>query len=47
MFFTAVCGRCMTVQKDTVWIEIPIKRKTKVCSEILLIKKSELEGAKK
>lgn len=47
MFFTAICGRCMTIQKDTVWIEIPIKRKSTVRSEILLIKKSELNAAKK
>jgi len=47
MFFTAIFGSCMTIQKDTVWIEIPIKRKTAVKSEILLIKKAELNEAKK
>jgi len=47
MFFTSIFGKCMTIQKDTVWIEIPIKRKQTVHSEILLIKKPELAEAKK
>jgi len=44
--FSQLCGRFITYQKDTLWIEIPITRKVAVKSEILIVRLTALKEAK-
>ena len=40
-------NKLFATSRDTLWVEIPIERSTKIVSEILLIQRKEIEGAQK
>lgn len=46
MMGTTFFGMCFSVQRDTLWIEVPVQRSDIVRSEILLIQPKELKAAK-
>lgn len=47
MLASTFFGSCLVVQKDRLWIDIPIKRVEPIKTEILLIQQRDLKAAKK
>ena len=43
--YVPIVNRMVSKERDTLWIEIPIQRSTKIVSEILLIQQKEVEQA--
>jgi len=46
MLSTILFGRWVEVQRDRLWIEIPIARTDKIKCEILIVKQRELKTVK-
>ena len=47
MLGTILFGRWVDVQRDRLWIEIPIVRTDKIKCELLIVKQRELKAVKK